>query len=349
MGSVTISRGAFTCVICLSVISTWALCFLTMSIYPLDLSIVMKHKSFTEPNLTRRLSFFDRTHRISDIKQALETEFNKHIDLVKVLQLRANITDRRLSSNMTILIPPHQQDGGRVKFYRYKNMKTPPKGLQFIPQQRTCAVIGNSGILLNSKCGAEIDAHDFVLRSNMAPRENYTDDVGNQTDVMTVNSMATKIALKCIMDNTSSCYSKYLDIYRYLNGSILWFAKFGVSAKSHLQFVSFFMKHNLNILIAHPPRSLKGMIASMWDMLEQRYSPSSGLFLYTVTVSICDKISLYGFYPFNTAPDGRELPYHYYDRYTTFKSGHNMSHEFHKLVSLSKQGYFRMVTDECVV
>ena len=41
-------------------------------------------------------------------------------------------------------------------------------------QQETCAVVGNSGVLLNSRCGRDIDAHDFVIRANLKPIQNYS-------------------------------------------------------------------------------------------------------------------------------------------------------------------------------
>ena len=54
----------------------------------------------------------------------------------------------------------------------------------------TCAVVGSGGSLLGSACGAEIDAHEMVVRTN-APRtdEPYAADVGNRTTLMAINSM----------------------------------------------------------------------------------------------------------------------------------------------------------------
>ena len=52
---------------------------------------------------------------------------------------------------------------------------------------KTCSVVGNSGILLDSHCGANIDAADFVIRCNFATLKGYETDVGNKTNVITFN------------------------------------------------------------------------------------------------------------------------------------------------------------------
>ena len=45
----------------------------------------------------------------------------------------------------------------------------------------TCAVVGNSGVLLSSERGAEIDAHEAVLRINYAPTKGFEKYVGSRT------------------------------------------------------------------------------------------------------------------------------------------------------------------------
>ncbi|KAF3784597.1 Sialyltransferase-like protein 1 [Nymphaea thermarum] len=59
-----------------------------------------------------------------------------------------------------------------------------PSKPPFFPRQfRTCAVVGNSGDLLKTEFGQEIDAHDAVIRDNEAPvNEKYAKYVGLKRD-----------------------------------------------------------------------------------------------------------------------------------------------------------------------
>ncbi|KAK4750684.1 hypothetical protein SAY87_004166 [Trapa incisa] len=78
--------------------------------------------------------------------------------------------------------------------------KTPP----YYPRQfDRCAVIGNSGDLLKTKFGDEIDGYDAVIRENGAPIQNYTDYVGTKSTFRLLNRGSAKALDKVVeLDET---------------------------------------------------------------------------------------------------------------------------------------------------
>ncbi|XP_039135410.1 LOW QUALITY PROTEIN: sialyltransferase-like protein 2 [Dioscorea cayenensis subsp. rotundata] len=67
--------------------------------------------------------------------------------------------------------------------------ETPP----YVPRQfGRCAVIGNSGDLLKTNFGAEIDGYDAVFRENGAPIQNYTQYVGRKCTFRLLNRGSAK-------------------------------------------------------------------------------------------------------------------------------------------------------------
>ncbi|KAK4569195.1 hypothetical protein RGQ29_004554 [Quercus rubra] len=73
--------------------------------------------------------------------------------------------------------------------------ETPP----YLPRQfGRCAVIGNSGDLLKTKFGREIDGYDVVIRENGAPIQNYSDYVGKKSTFRLLNRGSAKALDKVV-------------------------------------------------------------------------------------------------------------------------------------------------------
>jgi len=69
----------------------------------------------------------------------------------------------------------------KKEFHRfYKVTPTPPHLVG--ANNKTCAVVSNSGALSSRESGKDIDAHDIVFRFNKAPTEGFEDYVGSKTD-----------------------------------------------------------------------------------------------------------------------------------------------------------------------
>ncbi|XP_028562233.2 alpha-2,8-sialyltransferase 8B [Podarcis muralis] len=225
---------------------------------------------------------------------------------------------------------------------------SPLKGKHF----RTCAIVGNSGILLNSSCGEEIDAHNFVIRCNLAPVQEYTRDVGTKTDLVTMNPSVIQRAFEDLVNDTWR--EKLLQRLHSLNGSILWIPAFmAKGGKERVEWVNeLILKHRINVRTAYPSLRLLHAVRGYW-LTNKVYikRPTTGLLMYTLATRFCNRIHLYGFWPFPRDQDQNPVKYHYYDTlrygYTSQASPHTMPLEFKALKALHQQGALKLTVGEC--
>ncbi|MGH0190625.1 UNVERIFIED_CONTAM: hypothetical protein FKN15_048632 [Acipenser sinensis] len=217
---------------------------------------------------------------------------------------------------------------------------------------KRCAIVGNSGILLNSGCGAEIDSHDFVIRCNLAPVEEYSRDVGLRTGLVTMNPSVVQRAFEDLV--SEAWREKLLQRLRGLSGSVLWIPAFmSKGGEDRVECVNdLILKHHLNVQTAFPSLRLLHAVRGYWltnKVLIKR--PTTGLLMYTLATRFCDEIHLYGFWPFPQDQDGNPVKYHYYDsltyEYTSQSSPHTMPLEFKTLSSLHQQGALKLHIGEC--
>ncbi|XP_035681652.1 alpha-N-acetylneuraminide alpha-2,8-sialyltransferase-like [Branchiostoma floridae] len=219
-----------------------------------------------------------------------------------------------------------------------------------IRQYRTCAVVGNGGILLNSSCGAEIDAHDFVVRSNLPPTLPYRQDVGIKTNFTAVNFER----LIQVRDQLKSSNPRVLDEvftrFRISPGMVFAYGLSLQDVRNQRRMAGTartVRERGLPVTFAFAHRSYmdgKGM----WYLLsgKQNHLPSTGLNLVGLAWSFCDRISLYGYFPFDSDIQGNKLPYHYYDQKLA-EGSHNMANEFIIYRRLHDLGIIRHVFGRC--
>ncbi|XP_056370809.1 CMP-N-acetylneuraminate-poly-alpha-2,8-sialyltransferase isoform X2 [Oenanthe melanoleuca] len=117
---------------------------------------------------------------------------------------------------------------------------------------KTCAVVGNSGILLKSGCGTEIDSHDFVIRCNLAPVVEFAADVGTKSDFITMNPSVVQRAFGGFRNESDR--EKFVRRLSMLNDSVLWIPAFMVKGgEKHVEWVNaLILKNKLKVRTAYP-------------------------------------------------------------------------------------------------
>ncbi|XP_009459999.1 PREDICTED: CMP-N-acetylneuraminate-poly-alpha-2,8-sialyltransferase [Nipponia nippon] len=218
---------------------------------------------------------------------------------------------------------------------------------------KTCAVVGNSGILLDSGCGKEIDSHDFVIRCNLAPVVEFAADVGTKSDFITMNPSVVQRAFGGFRNESDR--EKFVHRLSMLNDSVLWIPAFMVKGgEKHVEWVNaLILKNKLKVRTAYPSLRLIHAVRGYWLTNKVHIKrPSTGLLMYTLATRFCDEIHLYGFWPFPKDLHGKPVKYHYYDdlkyRYFSNASPHRMPLEFKTLYVLHNKGALKLTTGKCV-
>ncbi|XP_016404079.1 alpha-2,8-sialyltransferase 8E-like isoform X2 [Sinocyclocheilus rhinocerous] len=214
-------------------------------------------------------------------------------------------------------------------------------------QFKKCAVIGNGGIIKNSKCGREIDAADFVFRCNIPPiSDMYSEDVGSKTDLVTVNpSIITERFQKL-----EKWRKPFYDVLQnYKNSSVVLPAFYNTRNTD----VSFRVKYMLDdfesargVFFFHPQYLLN--VQRFWAVQGVRAKRlSSGLMLVTAAMELCEEVHLYGFWAFPMNPSGIFITHHYYDNVKPRPGFHAMPYEIFNFMHMHARGIVHVHTGPC--
>ncbi|KAJ8049186.1 Alpha-2,8-sialyltransferase 8B [Holothuria leucospilota] len=169
-----------------------------------------------------------------------------------------------------------------------------------ITTQQSCAIIGDNGMLLNSKCGKEIDSHGFTFRADLTEEEGSIEDAGKRTDIMMLNRQTADFVYDTLFassrtSQTKRNYAKLLQTVRYLNDSILWYlgSTAGVTAKKLQKIAVFFRSQKMSVRFGFSFTDVGAQTKRRW---KTNKAASSRLILLTVAETLCKKITLYGFH-----------------------------------------------------
>ncbi|XP_051019651.1 alpha-2,8-sialyltransferase 8E isoform X2 [Acomys russatus] len=223
-----------------------------------------------------------------------------------------------------------------------------PKEMPYYRSQfKKCAVVGNGGILKNSGCGKEINSADFVFRCNLPPISGiYTTDVGEKTDVVTVNP-------SIIIDRFHKLEKWRRPFFRvlqkYENASVLLPAFYN----ERNTLVSFRVKYMLDdfqsqqrVYFFHP--QYLSNVSRYWLSLGVRARRiSTGLILVTAALELCEEVHLFGFWAFPMNPSGFYITHHYYDNIKPKPGFHAMPSEIFTFLRMHSRGILRVHTGPC--
>ncbi|KAJ4766743.1 Sialyltransferase-like protein 2 [Rhynchospora pubera] len=166
----------------------------------------------------------------------------------------------------------------------------------------SCAVVGNSGILLGSNHGELINSHQFVIRLNNARVVGYERDVGSKTSLSFVNS------------NILHLCTRRVGCHCHPYGENVPIAMYMCQPRHFLDYVVCNSSHKAPLLITDPRfdnlcaqitkyyslkrfADLTGLSPTRWNETHDAttFHYSSGFQAVMLALGICKRVSVFGF------------------------------------------------------
>ncbi|XP_036808773.1 alpha-2,8-sialyltransferase 8F isoform X3 [Oncorhynchus mykiss] len=151
-----------------------------------------------------------------------------------------------------------------------------------------CAVVGSGGILQNSRCGAEIDNSDYVIRFNLAPI-NKSYDVGVKTDLITANPTQINKGYPGLQLNPGPL-AEALSVYGHAHLLLPAFSfAFGTSPCFKVYQALRKARSQQKVVFFHPDYLFE--LGRFWRRRGQRAPRlSTGLMLASTALEICEQV-----------------------------------------------------------
>ncbi|XP_063149089.1 alpha-N-acetylgalactosaminide alpha-2,6-sialyltransferase 1 [Candoia aspera] len=192
----------------------------------------------------------------------------------------------------------------------------------------SCAVVGNGGILNNSRMGEEIDSHDYVFRVSGAVIKGYEKDVGTRTSFygFTAYSLVASVTVLGNRGFKKIPAGKEIKYLHFLEGGrdYEWLKALLLNKNVRKGFLDYYGRRprdkfdNFSLdqyFVIHPDflrytknRFLKSQ--SLQKPYWRIYRPTTGAFLLLTALHLCDQVSAYGY----ITEGYQKYSDHYYDK-----------------------------------
>ncbi|XP_066304346.1 alpha-2,8-sialyltransferase 8E-like [Branchiostoma lanceolatum] len=194
-----------------------------------------------------------------------------------------------------------------------------------------------------SNCGRQIDGADYVFRMNLPPTA-HAQDVGSKRNITTAIYHQMKKFQK-----HSKKKEEVLEMLESLYG-LLFIRKptgYLLAVDQVLQDAG----RPLKLVYQNPQHYIS--INDYWNRHGLNHvTVTTGLYLISSALTLCDDVTAYGFWPFPFTEFGKKVPFHYWVGHIFLPQKerdvmYDMAAEFMKIRDLHTGGVVRVVTDKC--